>query len=159
MLDSFSKRFALHVFSDVLCICVQITMHVQEMIFPRLELLCDASASHPWHAAGFGFILSAILGDLKWMNTHYSIHNFRSNFPCSLCRACKIADSVGETICDFRPTAAHLRTSISHESFIASLNPQDVPLPCRYGLRCLAAVLRKISDYVFRMLLYVSICY
>ena len=105
------------------------------MVFPRLQALCDNSAGHAWQAAGYRFILSAVLGDLKWMNQHYGIHNFRSNFPCSLCRVCKVTDSVGDSICDFRPTAAHLRTSISHEQFIASLDPAKVPLPCRFGFR------------------------
>ena len=101
----------------------------------RLAVMCDASADHPWQREGYHFVLSAAMGDLKWMNTHYSIHNYRSNTPCSLCAAMKIAPAIEDTICDFRPTARHLSTRVSHETHVASLPAVDIPAPMRYGIR------------------------
>ena len=101
----------------------------------RLAVMCDDSQNHVWQQDGYAFTLSAAMGDLKWMNAHYSIHNYRSNKPCSLCQAMKIAPAIEDTICDFRPTARHLSTRVCHEAYLASLPPDQIPAPMRYGIR------------------------
>ena len=101
----------------------------------RLAVMCDDSQNHVWQQDGYAFTLSAAMGDLKWMNAHYSIHNYRSNKPCSLCQAMKIDSAIEDTICDFRPTARHLSTRVCHEAYLASLPPDQIPAPMRYGIR------------------------
>ena len=98
----------------------------------RLSFLCNPDAGHPWQAEGYSFVLSAAMGDLKWQCQHYGIHNYRANRPCSLCRAAKCAPAVEDTICDFRPTARHLASEITHEQYVASLDPADVPVPMQF---------------------------
>ena len=46
-----------HTYSDVL-----------EYLLPKLRLMSDPTAAHPWHAAGFNFLLTGVRGDLKWLN-------------------------------------------------------------------------------------------
>ena len=105
-------------------------------VFERLQVLCDESAAHPWQKDGYFFCLSACKGDLKWISDQYGLHNFRSNQPCSLCRVCKVAEDIQDTRTDFRPCARHLQTQIAHQDYVDTLDPEDVPVPMRHGIRC-----------------------
>ena len=46
-----------HTYSDVL-----------DYLLKRLDYMCDPQVNHPWHAAGFKFLLAGVRGDLKWLN-------------------------------------------------------------------------------------------
>ena len=111
---------------------------VIHVVFERLRVLCDTSADHPWHTAGYCFQLSSCQGDMKWMNDLYGIHDFRSNVPCSCCKVKKVAADVRDTIGDFRPNARHLQTTVTHEEFVGQLDPSAVPVPMLYGIRHVA---------------------
>ena len=54
---------------------------VLEYLLPKLRLMSDPTASHPWHAAGFKFLLAGVRGDLKWLNVAW-LHNVAFLFAC-----------------------------------------------------------------------------
>ena len=57
--------------------CASVHTHndLLEHLLPRLQHLCDPFAPHPWHAAGFRFILTGVRGDLKWLSATRSIYH------------------------------------------------------------------------------------
>ena len=128
-------RYMLLTLYSVYMSCQHTYNDILRKVFDRLRLLCDETAGHPWQKEGYSFCLSAVLGDMKWQNDQYGIHNFRANTPCSLCRACKVAADVRDTIADFRDGANHLQTAISHEEYVQQLPQADLPIPMQFGVR------------------------
>ena len=107
---------------------------LMEILLPRFMYMCDPQAGHPWQA-DFQFVFLGVRGDLKWVNDRYKIHNFRKNFVCSRCTACKepANGNIYESLTCFSDRAQHFQ--ISHESFCDARPIDEWPIPSRFGVR------------------------
>ena len=105
-----------------------------EALLPRFNELSKVDpVLNPWCAHGIRFILCGVQGDLKWLNSHHSLHNYMSNSCCSRCDAVKAHEDPRKSIMCF--TEDSTAAPITHEQWCASHDLDAWPLPMVHGVR------------------------
>ena len=99
-------------------VCSETWTDLWGAIVPRLCRMVSET-DFPWSSAGYGFMLSSVQGDLKWVCEKFGLHNYRRNLFCSWCACAKSHIDVSMTLGDMRETAAHRSTLITHAQFLA----------------------------------------
>ena len=118
--------------------------------------------SYPW-SGEFQFMFSSNQGDLKFLLNNHHVHPYKNNGFCSWCLCTKSdpAGDVGMTLGDFRETATHRSTLISHEQYMQSTAPHERFLKPKASTIFLFLIGPRISQYfstVFRYIFRVLAC-
>ena len=97
---------------------------IMTAVCERITLMVDINKKFPW-SHRFNFMFSSNQGDLKFMLYKHHLFAYNSNDMCSLCGCVKSdpAGRVGMTVGDFRSTALHRSTLVSHEDYMARTSP------------------------------------
>lgn len=90
----------------------------------RITSMVDGSKQFPW-SSRFTFMFSSNQGDLKYMLYKHNLFPYNNNDFCSLCKCSKTTQEIGMSLGDFRESAAHIGTLVSHEEYIRATTPEE----------------------------------
>ena len=90
----------------------------------RVTHMVDDAVRHPW-SPHYRFMFSSNQGDLKFFKDNHFIHPSNQNRFCSWCECMKDDPDgrPGMTLADFRETALHKSTRITHEEYMRRTTP------------------------------------
>ena len=102
-------------------------------LLPRFQRLCEKDVKlNPWCQCGIRFHLTGVQGDLKWLLTHYGLHNYLSNACCSRCDCMKRSPDPRKSVMCFTPDAT--TRTITHQEWCDSHDLDSWPLPMLFGV-------------------------
>ena len=106
--------------------CDETYRDVMSAVCENVKQMVDPQSQYPW-SQEFQFMFSSNQGDLKFLKDHHMVHPYQSNLFCTWCR-CTKSDEGGDvsmTLGDFRETATHRSTLITHDEYMDATLPNE----------------------------------